>query len=353
MSNQILRQLHDCEDIKKDQTFSNDNAALMFIRELEDRILEGGEISEEEALFLVNLQGNDIYDLISSANRIKTHFKGNKVNLCSIVNAKSGLCPEDCSFCAQSAHFETKAPVYEMIDADNIVKAAARAKEMKSGEFNIVTSGSTVEGDEEIEKLSEALNKIKKSGGLQSCASLGNLSEQSLLKLKEAGLQSYHHNLETARSFFSEVCSTHDYDDDVSTVRRAKKIGLETCCGGIFGLGESNAQRVELAFTLKELDVDSIPMNFLNPIEGTAMENKSTVRPLDGLKTIALFRFVLPQKDILVSGGREVTFRTLQPLIFLAGANGTLIGNYLTTAGDPPEKILTMIEDLGLEVAKY
>lgn len=353
MSNHMLHQLHNCDDIKKDQPFSKNNAALILIRELESRIFEGGNISEEEALFLVNLQGDDIYELISSANRIKNRFKGKKVNLCSIVNAKSGLCPEDCSFCAQSAHFETKTPVYEMIDTDNIVQAAARAKEMKSREFSIVTSGSTVESDEEIAKLGGALNKIKKSGGLQSCASLGNLSEQSLLKLKEAGLHSYHHNLETARSFFPEICSTHDYDDDIATVRLAKKIGLETCCGGIFGLGESQAQRIELAFTLKELDVDSVPMNFLNPIKGTAMENRSTVQPLDGLKTIALFRFILPQKDILVSGGREITFRSLQPLIFLAGANGTLIGNYLTTAGDPPEKILTMIEDLGLEVAKY
>jgi len=345
--------MYNCTDAVKNRSPLSGRANLTLIRDLEKKVLEGGEISGEEALSLINLQGNDIYELISSANRIRDSFKGNKVNLCSIVNAKSGLCPEDCSFCAQSAHFETEAPVYDMIDAENIVEAAERAKEMKSREFSIVTSGSTLDDDEDIERLGSALDKIKSSGGLQRCASLGNMSEKSLVKLKAAGLQSYHHNLETARSFFPEICSTHDYDDDVSTVRMAKEIGLETCCGGIFGLGESLAQRVEMAFTLKSLDVDSVPLNFLNPVKGTAMEGKETVEPLEGLKTIAVFRYILPDKDILVSGGREVTFRSMQPLIFLAGANGTLIGNYLTTKGDSPEKILTMIDDLGLEVADY
>ncbi len=325
----------------------------LFIRALEERIVAGGEIAEEEALRLIKMEGNDIFDLMASANRLRALYKGRRVNLCSIVNAKSGLCSEDCSFCAQSAHFETGSPVYDMIEPERIVEAAAKAKEMKSREFSIVTSGQSIETDEELERLCEAIEQISEAGGLERCASLGNMSKEALVKLKAAGLQSFHHNLETARSFFPNVCTTHEYDDDVNTVRMAKELGFETCCGGIFGLGESPEQRVELALTLRELDVDSIPLNFLNPIKGTAMEGKSTVPPLEGLKTIAVFRFILPQKDIIVSGGREVTFGDLQPFIFMAGANGSLIGNYLTTKGSEPERVLKMIRDLGLEPAGY
>ncbi|MDH3974684.1 MAG: biotin synthase BioB [Deltaproteobacteria bacterium] len=323
------------------------------IADFEKRILEGGEISEEEAIRLINLEGSEIFDLLHSASRIRGRFKGNKVNLCSIVNAKSGLCSEDCSFCAQSSHFETRAPVYDMIEPEKIVHAAKKAKEMKSREFSIVTSGMSVDNEEDLNTLCNSIEKIKNEGGLERCASLGNMSREAMERLKKAGLQSFHHNLETARSFFPNICTTHDYEDDVNTVRMAKELGFETCCGGILGLGETREQRVELALTLKELDVDSIPLNFLNPIEGTAMEGAPTVEPMEALKTIAVFRFLLPQKDIIVSGGREVTFRDLQSLIFMAGANGTLIGNYLTTKGSSPEKVLTMIRDLGLEPAGY
>lgn len=332
---------------------SNLAEGLISMETIEKRILEGGEITEEEAIRLINLEGNEIFDLLHSANRIRAHFKGNKVNLCSIVNAKSGLCSENCSFCAQSSHFETGAPVYDMVAPEKIINAARKAKEMKSREFSIVTSGLSVDNEEDLSTLCDAIEKIKNEGGLERCASLGNMSKEAMERLKEAGLQSFHHNLETARSFFPNICTTHDYEDDVRTVRRAKELGFETCCGGILGLGETREQRVELALTLKELDVDSIPLNFLNPIEGTAMEGTPTVLPLEALKTIAVFRFLLPRKDIIVSGGREVTFRDLQPLIFMAGANGTLIGDYLTTKGSSPEKVLTMIRDLGLEPAGY
>ena len=329
------------------------NIGLPYITSLEERVLSGGVVSEDEALSLIRLEGEDIYNLMASANRIRNHFKGNSVNLCSIVNAKSGLCPEDCSFCGQSAHFETKAPVYDMIEPEKIIAAARKAKEMKSREFSIVTSGKAVEEGEELERLCTALEQIKSEGGLERCASLGIMSRESLVKLKDAGLESFHHNLETARSFFPNICSTHEYEDDVNTIRMAKEVGFETCCGGIFGLGESLEQRVEMALTLRDIDVDSIPLNFLNPIKGTALENRPTVPPMEGLKTIAVYRFLLPEKDIIVSGGREVTFRDLQPMIFTAGANGTLIGNYLTTQGSEPERVLTMIRDLGLEPAGY
>ena len=338
--------------IKKRETVDL-HMGLTHITSLEERVLNGGTVSEAEALSLIRLEGEDIHNLMASANRIRHHFKGNSVNLCSIVNAKSGLCPEDCSFCGQSAHFETKAPVYDMIEPEKIVEAARKAKEMKSREFSIVTSGKAIEEGDELEKLCSALEQITSEGGLERCASLGIMSRESLIKLKAAGLESFHHNLETARSFFPNICTTHDYEDDLNTIRTAKELGFETCCGGIFGLGESLEQRVEMALTLRELDVDSIPLNFLNPIKGTALENQPTVPPMEALKTIAVYRFLLPNKDIIVSGGKEVTFRDLLPMIFTAGANGTLIGNYLTTKGSEPERVLTMIRDLGLEPAGY
>lgn len=318
------------------------------IFETAERVISGEEISYQTACDLIKTEAGKTYDLLAAAGRIREHFKGNKVSLCSIVNAKSGRCPEDCSFCGQSAFYNTDATEYGLIEPDVIADAANKAQAMKSREFSIVTSGTRVQNEKELDKLCQALQKI--GDGMERCASLGIMTKEALLKLKEAGLESYHHNLETARSFFPNICTTHDYDDDVNTVKMARELGFKTCCGGILGLGESLEQRVEMAFTLKELDVDSIPMNFLNPIKGTKMEGMKTVPPLEGLKTIAVYRFILPKKNIIVSGGREVTFRDLQSMIFMAGANGTLIGNYLLTKGRKPEELLQMIEDLGLEV---
>lgn len=316
-----------------------------------DGIIGGNKIGYQTACDLIRLEGSKTYDLLAAANKIREHFKGNKVSLCSIVNAKSGRCPEDCSFCGQSAFYDTDAAEYGLIEPESIADAAEKAKTMKSREFSIVTSGTSVENEKELDRLCQALEKI--GDGMERCASLGIMSREALLKLKEAGLESYHHNLETAPSFFSNICTTHGYEEDINTVRIAKELGLKTCCGGIFGLGESLEQRVEMAFTLKELDVDSIPLNFLNPIKGTKMEGMKTVHPLEGLKTIAVYRFILPNKNIIVSGGREVTFRDLQAMIFMAGANGSLIGNYLLTKGRNPQELLQMIEDLGLEVEGY
>lgn len=316
-----------------------------------DRVIAGEKINYQTACDLIRIQGKGIYDLLTAANRVRERFKGNKISLCSIVNAKSGRCPENCSFCGQSAFYDTEATEYGLIEPEVIADAANRAKGMKSREFSIVTSGTRVENEKELERLCQALQKI--GNGMERCASLGIMTREALLKLKDAGLESYHHNLETARSYFPSICTTHDYEEDVNTVRTAKELGFKTCCGGIFGLGESLEQRVEMAFTLKELDVDSVPMNFLNPIKGTKLGNSKTVPPLEGLKTIAVYRFILPEKNIIVSGGREITFRDLQSMIFMAGANGTLIGNYLLTKGRGPEELLQMIEDLGLEVEGY
>ncbi|HHL39893.1 MAG TPA: biotin synthase BioB [Deltaproteobacteria bacterium] len=321
---------------------------LRLLDEYTEKALSGEGLSCDEGRRLAEMPERLFDDVLAAACRIRRRFKGDEVNLCSIVNAKSGLCAEDCSFCAQSVHHSAPVKTYPMVAPDEIVGAARRAARSGAREFSIVASGTAVEKERDVAVLKDAVARIRESTGLESCASLGTVSAGTLRVLKEAGLHSYHHNLETARSFFPEVCTTHAYDDDVETVRAAKELGLYVCSGGVFGLGESRAQRVELAVTLRDLDVDSVPVNFLNPRPGTPLEGARNLTPRECLRIIALYRFMLPAKDIIVCGGRQVNLRSLQPLIFTAGANGMMIGDYLTTAGSPPEEDLQMVRDMGL-----
>jgi biotin synthase len=321
------------------------------VREITDRILDNGILSSGEALEIASLAGPDLFDLFVAASRIKEHFVGNRVHLCSIINAKSGRCGEDCAFCAQSVHHETDAPLYPLVEESKILDAARKAEESGSGCFGIVTSGTTIGSDEELDRICVALRSIRNESGIAPSCSLGIIDRKTAKKLKEAGAVTYHHNLETARSFFPKICTTHDYEEDVATVRNVKQAGLRVCCGGIFGMGESMAQRIELAFTLRELDVDSVPINFLNPIPGTRLAEANFLTPLECLHTIALFRLILPEKKIAICGGREKNLRDLQSWMFFAGANGTMIGNYLTTSGRDEAQDLQMLKDLGLEIA--
>jgi biotin synthase len=319
-----------------------------FINSIVERIIEGGSPTPEEALRLSEAEGTAVFDLFRGASRVKEHFVGSEVHLCSIINAKSGRCAEDCAFCAQSSHHKTDAPVYGLVQEERMLDSAREAEANGSACFGIITSGTTVRG-KDLEDILGALRRIRKETTILPSCSLGIIDEATALKLKEAGMDTYHHNLETAESFFPQICSTHPYSDDVNTVRAVKKAGLKVCSGGIFGLGESPAQRIEMAFTLKELDVDSVPINFLNPIEGTKLEGASNITAMECLKTIALYRMILPQKRITVCGGREKNLRDLQSWIFFAGANGTMIGNYLTTAGRNVDVDLKMFGDLGLD----
>ncbi|MBJ6750337.1 biotin synthase BioB [Geomonas anaerohicana] len=317
------------------------------ITEIAERIIAGGSITQEEAVRLSDAQGCELYDLFRAASRVKEHFVGNEVHLCSIINAKSGRCAENCAFCAQSAHHTTDAPVYPLVQEEQMVECAKTAETNGSACFGIITSGTTVKG-QELEQILAALRRIRKETSILPSCSLGIIDEETALKLKDAGMDTYHHNLETAESFFPNICTTHEYREDVDTVRAVKKAGVKVCSGGIFGMGESAAQRVEMAFTLKELDVDSVPMNFLNPIEGTRLEGARNITAQECLKTIAIYRLILPNKRITICGGREKNLRDLQSWIFFAGANGTMIGNYLTTAGRNVDTDLTMFSDLGL-----
>ncbi|OGL42789.1 MAG: biotin synthase BioB [Candidatus Schekmanbacteria bacterium GWA2_38_11] len=317
---------------------------------LKDKVLGGGEITFEEAVELICLEGPLVFDLIASANWIRNTYKKNKVILCSIINAKCGGCPEDCAFCSQSVHHQTDIASYPLLPSDEIIDTAKKAFSEGATEFSIVTSGRGISEEKEISSLAETFSKFNENLNIPSCASLGLLDLDTALKFKAAGLKNYHHNLETAKSFFQNICSTHTYEESVDTVRIAKSAGFRVCSGGIFGMGESPRQRVELAFILKELDVDSIPMNFLNPIPGTPLESIPPLKPLEILKTIATYRFVFPKRDITICGGREINLRDLQALMFIAGANGTMLGNYLTTRGRASQADLQMIKDLELEV---
>ncbi|HEY5976198.1 MAG TPA: biotin synthase BioB [Geobacteraceae bacterium] len=321
------------------------------IEAIADRIIAGGTITETEAIDLIQVDASNRHALFLAASRVKEHFVGSTIHLCSIINAKSGRCPENCSFCAQSAHHRTASPVYPLVDEDRIVACAKEAEQNGSSCYGIITSGTTIRPGEELERICRAVRRIRQETGITPSCSLGIIDHNVASALHEAGVTTYHHNLETARSFFPQICTTHDYEEDIATVRVVKNAGLKVCCGGIFGLGETAAQRVELALTLRDLAVDSVPLNFLNPIEGTPLAGASLIAPMECLSTIAIYRLILPDKRIAICGGREKNLRDLQSWIFFAGANGTMIGNYLTTAGRAPAEDWQMLKDLELAVS--
>jgi biotin synthase len=305
-------------------------------------------INRQEAHDFSKLQGRDLYDLFNSANTVKSKYRGNRVDLCSIVNAKSGACPEDCSFCAQSAHNRTDTEIYSLLSQEKITGAAISARDRGVKRFCIVASGKR-SSDKELIEICKVITGLKEIG-LFPCATLGMLETEQLHMLKEAGLHRYHHNLETSEAFFSEICTTHTFRDKIRTIEAARSTGFSVCSGGIFGLGESWEDRIEMALALRELGVDSVPINFLTPVKGTPLEDRATMNPLEALKLIAIFRLILPESEIRVCGGRPATLRDMNSFIFFAGADGLLIGNYLTTPGRSPDEDLQMIKDLELEI---
>ena len=317
---------------------------------LKEKVLSGEGLGYADAHCLLEAKDRNLPGLMDIANQARSGFKGDEVSLCSIINAKSGVCSEDCAFCSQSVYHRTDAPVYSFVGREKILERAREVEKINAREFSIVISGYSPETSGELNDITGAVEAVANGSSLEACASLGILSRESLKKLRDAGLRNYHHNLETARSFYPNVCTTHAYDEDVAVVKTAKDLGFKVCSGGIFGMGESWEQRIEFAFTLKELDVDSIPVNFLNPISGTRLEKAQFLKPLDCLAIISIFRLILPSKDIFVCGGREVNLRDLQSMIFFAGANGMMIGGYLTTKGRQSADDLRMIDDLGLKI---
>jgi biotin synthase len=310
--------------------------------------LKGQSISSDKALQLESFTYEELDYLFIGTDRIRDKFKGDDVKICSIVNAKSGRCVEDCSFCAQSSSFKTDAPETELMSVEEMVAAAKEAEAFGANEFSIVASGTKMDDRQELDKVIEAVRRIKAETKLETCCSLGLMELDDLKELKAAGLDRCHHNLETAASFFNKIVTTHTYEDEVKAVQNAKEAGLQVCVGGIFGMGETFAQRVELAFSIRELGTQSLPINFLKPIDGTGLDHLETIEYYDALKTIALLRLVLPKIDLFVCGGREEVMTDKQEQLFSAGANGILGGNYLTTKGQDPKRDIEMIQSLGL-----
>ena len=321
------------------------------IEKLQRRAIRSRDIGADDANKLFEEGVARPFQVMAAAAEIRRHFKGDAVSLCSIVNAKSGKCPENCRFCAQSAHYATDVESYPSKKASEIIREAEAAGRAGAEMFGIVTSGKRIKTKKEWAEVVKAIRGINNLG-IKACASLGIIDEEKARTLKDAGLYRYHHNLETSRTFFPEICTTHAYDEDVETIRAASAAGLSVCCGGLIGLGERIQHRIELALTLRELNVDSIPVNILTPIKGTPLERTPPLPPLEILMTIAVFRFLLPDRDIKICGGKEKNLRQLLPLALVAGANSLMTGNYLTTPGRDASLDLEMIKDLGLRATR-
>jgi biotin synthase len=313
-----------------------------------DKAIQTKTIDTDDALALYEIGKHAPFLLMAAASQIREHFKGSTISLCAIVNAKSGVCPENCRFCAQSAHYGTDAPVYPLISSEEIIEKGRVAYEAGARYFGIVTSGTRIDSREEWSEIYKAIAGLNEIG-IKPCGSLGMLNDDTARNLKKEGLFRYHHNLETSRSFFDNICSTHAYEEDIETVKTAQRTGLSVCSGGIIGLGETMAHRIEMAMTLKDLNVDSVPINVLNAIEGTPLARVPVLSPIEILLTVAIYRFILPDKEIKLCGGKEKNLRQLLPLAIIAGSNSFMTGNYLTTLGRDTQDDLEMIRDLGCE----
>ncbi|OAM96218.1 biotin synthase [Pelosinus fermentans] len=315
---------------------------------LGESILQGHQIQYKEALQLTHIMNEDIPLLSAFANKIRLQFTGRNVDMCGIVNARSGMCSEDCKFCAQSVYHDTQTPIHNLLDIGQITAAAQKAQEQGAKRISIVTSGKGMDRDPDFQKIIESIQAIMNHTSLKVCANLGTLSLEQARMLASAGVKRYAHNLETSENFYPSVCTTHSYQERVDTIQAAKAAGMELCTGGIIGMGESWQDRIDFAFAIKSLDVASIPINILNPIKGTALEDVMPPSPLDIIKTFAIFRFICPDKIIRPAGGREINLRDMQGHLMLSGANGLIIGNYLTFTGRNTVADFQMVQDAGL-----
>lgn len=317
------------------------------LRDIENKLVKGQMIDFEEAMGFTE-SNIDCEELFSLADKLCKENMGHKVDLCTIINAKSGKCSEKCKYCAQSGHYNTDVQSYPLIGIDDVLRMARENEKEGVHRFSIVTSGgSLIEKD--FEKVLNMLLALREETGLKLCASLGSISFEQALKLKQAGLSMYHHNIETCREYYKEICDTHTYDDRIHTIKNAMKAGLEVCCGGIIGMGESMEQRIKMAFEIRELGIKSVPINILNPVKGTPMENAKRLEPVEILRTISMFRLIIPDASIRYAGGR-ISLGEHQRKGFEAGINAMMVGNYLTTVGNKISDDLDMIRSMGLEL---
>lgn len=285
-------------------------------------------------------------ELLPGADQLRRHYKGDYAHTCTILNGKSGKCSENCAFCSQSHVATTDAPIYGLVGAERMEQDAQAAIHHGLDRFSIVTSGRGLP-KAEVQKIAQAFATFPRDT-TQYCASLGILQREELQTLYNSGITRFHHNLETSRSYFPNICTSHTYDDRIQTIQNAKAVGMSVCSGGLFGIGETDTHVAEMALELRQIGVDSIPVNFLMAISGTAMAHQEPISPLRCLKIIALFRYIHPQAELLVCGGREGRLGELHPFIFQAGASGLMTGNYLTRGGRTVAKDKAMLDALGL-----
>ncbi len=318
-----------------------------FIDSCMKKVISGNSISFDEAEKLIST--NNLTKLAHCANIITKKFNQEKVDVESLINAKSGNCPEDCSFCAQSAFYETGITKYPLLSEEIILEKAKEAQKSGSASFCLVCAYREP-SQNDFEKICKIIENLKNEVNLDINVSLGFMTPERAKRLKLLGVKRYNHNLEASESFFSKICNTHDYSDRVKTARIVKEAGLELCCGGIIGMGESRRQRIELAYSLSALDPDEVPINILIPREGTPKElDNCSIDPVDIIRTIAVWRFIMPKTILKIGGGREVHFNDGGRLALQAGANGIITGGYLTTNGNEPNTDIQMIHEIGLD----
>jgi biotin synthase len=319
------------------------------IADLAQKVLAGKNLNRTEIETLRKESQTDIDDLLYWANQIRRKYFGNKIQVCSIVPGRLGGCDQDCAFCAQSVryntHLDKKAKV---LNDEEILAAARKAKEKGVGHFGIVYSGKAV-SETEVVRLERLIEQITNDIGISVCGGFGILSQSQLKRLAKAGMRRYNHNLETSRNHFGKIVSTHTYNDRIDTIKASLDAGVGVCAGGLFGIGETEADRIDMALQIRDLNVDMAPLNFLHPIPGTPMGNQTPLAPREILQTIALYRFILPKTNLKVAGGRVLNLRDTQSWIFYAGCTAIITGDYLTTAGRAVEDDMRMLSDLGLE----
>ena len=318
------------------------------ITTLKEKVINGHSLTKEEAM---HLSSAELSPLCEAADQIRRHFCGNTFDMCSIINGKSGKCPEDCKYCAQSAHYAANTTVYPLLSPEEILQAAEANAANGILRFSIVTSGKRL-SDKEVEQVCDSFRKIQETCSISLCASMGLLTEKQFGMLKSAGVVRYHNNLETSRSFFPKICTTHTYEDKIQAIQDAQAAGLTVCSGGIMGLGETMEDRIDMALTLRELHIRSVPVNILNPIPGTPLEYNTPLKEEEVCRTAAVFRFLLPDAILRMAGGRGL-MDDQGRRVFQSGANGAITQNMLTTGGATVHEDKILAEELGFEIRLY
>lgn len=314
----------------------------MSLKQLTKKVIDGKKITKDEALYLYE---QPLSELCKCADRIRRHFCSDVFDICTIVNGKSGCCSEDCKFCAQSAHNHTGAAHYPLLSADEIVTQAKANYEQGVLRYSIVTSGKRL-SDSEVDKMCEAIRRIKTEVGISVCVSFGLLDKEQFCKLKEAGAVRVHNNLETSKRNFPDICTTHTFEDKVAAIRAAQAAGLSVCSGGIMGLGETPEDRIDMAMSLRELGIKSVPINMLNPIPGTPFENNTRLTEEEMQRIVAVYRFIMPTASIRLAGGRGLLADKGKGC-FMSGANAAISGDMLTTAGITTQTDMKLLKELG------